>query len=326
MFVRYRRAPSRLISVTGLILLLLACGSRREEQIREIFICVPSTSLLLTPRSGFKPIRELTNGERVAVLFEKDDWLKVRTVQGEEGWIMRQDTAELDVIDRATKLAVEAGAEQVQYEATLGADANLRIEPDRNAPFPLRLDKGQTVFVMNRSRPAKETVEGTHPAPQFIKVRTADQHAGWVAGWLVQPVIPHELEAYQEERKIGACVELDKVSTGEGEVSQYVWADLSPSADPDVDFDRIRVFTWNKRNASYGTAYVERNLRGTLPITKVALPDGTVQVSIRLLSRDGRSREELYAFKAPYFRKMRANEGLTAQREQGGGTSSVGAR
>ncbi|MBI2838531.1 MAG: SH3 domain-containing protein [Acidobacteria bacterium] len=293
----------RLLSMIPLLLLLSGCGRQDEKAVREVFVCTPATPLLLTPRSGFKPIRELLNGERIDVLFEKDNWLKVRTEKGEEGWVAGEDTAGLDVLERARKLAAESAAEQMQFEAVLGSDANLRLEPDRNAPFPLRLKKAQAVSVLGRSHGASPEVEGGHAPTQFLKVRTAEGDCGWVAVWLVQPVIPPPLEDYQEERKFAACVEMNRIRGG---IPQYVYADLSVDADPKADFDRIRVFTWNAKAESYGTAYVERNLRGLLPITSETQDDGSVRVKVRHFDRSGQEHETLYLYKPPYFRKIRS--------------------
>ena len=282
----------RIAAACAFVPLLLSCTSDVEAPTWEVFVCTPSTSLMLSARSGFKPIREIPNGEQMTALVEKDDWLKVRTKRGEEGWVLKAETAPLEVLDRAKKAAAEAAKEQVQYQGRLNGDANLRLEPDKNAAFPRRLKKGDTVYILDHSR-----ANGS-----FLKVRSAEGHAGWVAAWLVEPRICPELEPYQEDRRLGACVELNRIVTEDGQHPQLLLADAK-SASTDVDFDRIRTFTWNPRKTRYETAYVEREMRGVLPITFEAAPDGTILVHIEQIAEGGERWRSSYTFKGVYFRK-----------------------
>lgn len=293
-----RRLPALLIALA----LSAACDIGTEKPIRDVFVCTPSAKLLLTPRSGFKPLREIPNGERVSVLFEKDDWLKIRTSGGEEGWMQISEVAELDVLDKARALAAGAADQQVQYDAVLTEAANLRIAPDRHAPYPLRLEKDTIVAALEHHRTESDETGKRSPA-LHVKVRSKEGRAGWVAGWLVKAIVPRELEDIQEDRKLGACIVMNSVGVGGATIPQYVYADLMPDSPPAIDFDRIRVFTWNAKRKGYGTAYVERRLEGVLPITREDLPEGKVLVRVRQIGRDGGMAETEYVFAAPYFRK-----------------------
>ncbi|MEW6363920.1 MAG: SH3 domain-containing protein [Acidobacteriota bacterium] len=272
--------------------LLVGCTSTVEAPTWEVFVCTPSTGLMLSARSGFKPIREIPNGEEMTALSEKDEWLKVRTRRDEEGWVLKAETAPLEVLDRSRRMAEEAAKAQVQYRGALNGDANLRMEPDKNAPFPRRLSKGDTVYILDHSR-----ANGS-----FLKVRSAEGHAGWVAGWLVEPRICPELEPYQEDRALGACIELNRITGEDGEHPQLLLADAKPTS-IDVDFDRIRMFTWNLRKSRYETAYVEREMRGVLPITFETEEDGAIHVRIEQIREGGERRPSWYTFKGVYFRK-----------------------
>ncbi len=291
-------------------ILFFVIGNSCHKQVapqREVFICVPSTPLLLTPRSGFQPIRVLPNREHVAVLFERDDWMKARTSKGEEGWIPRADTAELSVLNLAKKMIDAAKTQQAQFKARLGADANLRMEPLKNAPFPGRLNKDSVVDVLGKSERGRSS-----PLALFYKVRAEDGETGWIAGWLIEPLMPEALQPYQEERKLGACIEINRMTASAGDVPQYVLADLSPDAGPDIDFDRIRVFTWNKKKSSYGTAFVERGMKGILPITKETTGDNNLLIRILQISRSGAAEETTYTYQPPYFRKV-AGAGMVSE-------------
>jgi len=304
MIHRSTESRTRILRITitaaclGLCLLVGAC-TEEPPPAREVFICSPETPLLLTPHSGFTPIRRIPNGERVAVLVDDKEWLKVRTKNTEEGWILRADTAELDVLERARTLADQSKAQPAQFKGRLGSDANLRLAPEKDAPFPGRVKKNAVVDVLEKSAHGRRGISGL-----YYKVRDSDGSCGWVAGWLLEPVMPQVLEPYREERKLGACIEIDRVMTRTGEVPQYVLADLSPEAGPDADFDRIRVFTWNRAREGYGTAFVERGLNGILPIIREEASDGTVLIRISQLTAAGETKVSTYAFKAPYFRPV----------------------
>lgn len=289
-----------LVPVLLLLMAAVACRPKEEAPIRDVFVCTPSAPLLLTPRSGFKPIRELPNGERISVLFERDEWLKVRTAKHEEGWMAASNLAEMPVLASSLKLSEEARQALAQFHARLTGESSLRIDPAKNAPYARRLPKNSEVDVLDRN------VHGRAGAPPFYKVRSPDGHVGWVALWLVEPIYPEALLAYQEERKLAACIVLDRVPTPSGELPEFVLADLSAEADTDVDFDRIRVFTWNEAKSEYGTAFVERRLRGVLPLGRDTSEDGSPRVHLIQVSRGGDRTETTFVYKAPYFRKETA--------------------
>src|SRR5260370_20826373 len=77
--------------------------------------------------------------------------------------------------------------------------------------------------------------------------------------------IPVDVAQYAEGQRIIADFVLNQVDDNGKQVPQYLLL-LNQSKEASlIDFDQIRVFTWNKKMHHYDTAYHERNLEGMLP-------------------------------------------------------------
>ena len=77
-----------------------------------------------------------------------------------------------------------------------------------------------------------------------------------------------------------------------------------------VDFDQIRVFTWNKRAHHYETAYRERNLNGVLPAEagqENFASEGTLPVfTIRVRNDSGNISDRKYRLKGVMVKRVLA--------------------
>jgi hypothetical protein len=76
------------------------------------------------------------------------------------------------------------------------------------------------------------------------------------------------------------------------------------------DFSQLRVYTWNTRKHRYETAYRERNLEGSLPVTlgrQDFEKEGSLLIfTLNLKDADGHPRLQTYKFNPPIVRKVLA--------------------
>jgi hypothetical protein len=76
------------------------------------------------------------------------------------------------------------------------------------------------------------------------------------------------------------------------------------------DFNQVRVFTWNVKKHRYETAYRERGLEGTLPVTLGSQEfekEGTLRTfTLHLKDDQGKTYEQTYKFNPPMVRKVYA--------------------
>jgi hypothetical protein len=88
-----------------------------------------------------------------------------------------------------------------------------------------------------------------------------------VLGRLIDLDAPLEVAQYAEGQRIVACFVLNQVKDADKQVPQYLMLLTETKDGLPFDYNQVRVFTWNVRRHRYETAYRERNLNGTLPVT-----------------------------------------------------------
>ncbi len=219
-------------------------------------------------------VTQLKRGDEVDVLAREAHWLRIRTRDGKVGWIEESAALDQSVVDAENKMAAETQSAIVQAVGELSQTSNLHVAPGREAPVFKRLNKGEKIQIYNRTltkRPgisqSGEATSGELLKDPWLEVRTAEGDAGWVYSPSVDFDVPDEIQQYAESRRIVAWLVLNQVEKADGaKANQYVIGDVEPGIAPQYDFDRIRVFTWNKRRSRYETAYLESKIFGVYPI------------------------------------------------------------
>lgn len=114
--------------------------------------------------------------------------------------------------------------------------------------------------------PAPEPVKPEAPLEWWTLVRARDGRAGWVLTSLLYLAIPEEVAQYAERARITSYYPLGQVAARSGELKNvWLWTTLAVRG-VDHHFDSLRVFTWSTRRQRYETAYIERNIKGWLPV------------------------------------------------------------
>jgi SH3-like domain-containing protein len=105
----------------------------------------------------------------------------------------------------------------------------------------------------------------TAVADDWALVRLEDGSAGWVLARMLFMEIPDEVAQYAERARIAAYFQIGSVRGRDGDRPVWLWATQS-QRNADFDFDSLRIFVWNARRHRYETAFIERNLKGWLPL------------------------------------------------------------
>jgi len=102
-------------------------------------------------------------------------------------------------------------------------------------------------------------------------IRNASGQSGWVLTRRLFMAIPDEVAQYAEGRRIVSYFSLGETRDGKDAKPSWLWTTVESSAEP-YDFDSFRVFVWSTRRHRYETAYIERNVRGFLPVITGPVP------------------------------------------------------
>jgi hypothetical protein len=188
--------------------------------------------------------------------------------------------------------------------------ANLRLEPSRDAPQLAQLFANESVEVFGRrvvDRPPRPDAPPASPAIReaWYLIR-AESKAGWLLGRLITLDIPDAISMYAQAANMVAWLVLSTVDDDGRQAPQYVAADRSGSQE--IDFSRVRVFTWWVQRQQYATAYVESNLNGFFPI-RVRNRDGAPHFRLRLEDRKGQRFQKVYAMVGNIVRPLGTVEG-----------------
>lgn len=250
-----------------------ASSSQEKARITAAQVSVKKTRAALSA-----VVAELHQGDDVEVLAHEARWLRIRTSKGQEGWIEETAAQNQSILDAEKKLMSESKGESVQALGSLQSVANLHVTPGRDTPVYTRLQKDEKLEIFDRTltdRPGTSKTSNSTETPSesgpkkdpWLKVRSSNGSVGWVYSPSVDFDVPAAIATYAESRRIVAWQVLNQVEGDNGaKVNQYVVADVEPGIAPEYDFDRIRVFTWNKRRNRYETAYRENRIRGVYPI------------------------------------------------------------
>jgi SH3-like domain-containing protein len=207
----------------------------------------------------------LNPGDKVDVLEQRDNWYRIKRGEQLQGWMEESTILTNTTMEKARKLAVDSQAEPPQNTAVLREDANLRMEPGRSTTIIRKLESGAKLEVLERATTPRPGSDAALDA--WLKVRVAPTEVGWVLANLVDFDVPAELAGYTEGFIYTAVKQVHQVNDPiAGEIHWYVIGERGNGIDPHLDFDGIRVFTWNMRKHRYETAYRQKKLRGVYPI------------------------------------------------------------
>jgi SH3-like domain-containing protein len=215
--------------------------------------------------STSRTLRVLDSGDKVVVLERQDNWYRVRYNDEVEGWMEESTVVTNSTLDKIKSLVSASEGQTPQNTAVVREEANFRIDPGRNTSIIRRLGSGTKVEVIDRvttPRPGSDSAWDV-----WVKVRPSPTEVGWLFGGLLDFDIPADVAGYSEGYVYSAVKTINRVDDSiAGPVNWYIVGEHKNGMDPHLDFDGIRVFTWNMKRHRYETAYRVKGLRGVYPI------------------------------------------------------------
>jgi hypothetical protein len=273
----------------------------KHESLGEAYISERTVTLFSSIAQVREQVGVLYYGERVDVLAHRNDYAKVRTSSGTEGWVDGRYLMDPALWQRSEKLLEQTKGMTVQARGRSKTTTNLRIAPGRTEPRLYQFGRGTEVEIFGRTvadwaqvTDEKEAAEGepnkkedwflvrgiatrppgegairnsavmttTQPGDQSIPI------AGWVVARFISLDLPDAVQAGTAAANVRpiAWFVLNTVTDNAGEHPQYLVAGTRGSEGQACDFTTLRVFTWNSKKSRYETAYIENELCGALPI------------------------------------------------------------
>jgi hypothetical protein len=165
------------------------------------------------------------------------------------------------------------------------------------------------------------------PMEDWTLIRAKDGRTGWVLTRLLLMSVPDEVAQYAERARISAYFSLGTINDQGSAKPVWLWATLSARG-ADYDFDSLRIFIWSTRRHRYETSFIERNMRGYLPLRLQGQPGaGVNSFRVTVDEKSGTRTEREYAVQG--YRARLAGRRPPAQEEpwysapskkRGGGT------
>jgi hypothetical protein len=273
----------------------------KHESLGSAYISEKTVTMFSSMAQVREQVAILYYGERVDVLAHRNDYAKVRTASGTEGWIDARYLMDPGLWERSEKLLQQSKGMTVQARGRTKTSTNLRIAPGRTEPRLYQFSRGTEVEIFGRAvadwvqvSDEKEAAEGepnkkedwylvrgiaTRPPGEGAIRNSADMTttqpgdqtipiAGWVVARFISLDLPDPVQAGTSAANVRpvAWFVLNTVTDDAGEHPQYlVTGTRGPEGQP-CDFTTMRVFTWNPKKTRYETAYIENDLCGALPV------------------------------------------------------------
>jgi hypothetical protein len=146
---------------------MLACKRAALVQHTYMYVSAPETSLRDRVATMYNKIGTVHNGDRVEVLEKQRRFLKVRTDNGQEGWIEERSLVSQEVYDAFQKLEKDGASEPVQAHGATRAQLNMHATPSREGEHLYQLKDGEKVDILKRATSEKNPPKPVlaNPAP-----------------------------------------------------------------------------------------------------------------------------------------------------------------
>src|SRR5207244_10037096 len=110
---------------------------------------------------------------------------------------------------------------------------------------------------------------------------------GWLLSTAVDFDIPTDIAPYSEESIYTAVKIINRVQDPiAGQINWYLIGERKPGSESDLDFEGIRLFTWNMKKHRYETAFRTKGMRGVYPL-EVGMEGANPTFRVYELADDG---------------------------------------
>ena len=246
------------------VFLLLSCAPKPERVLDQATVVARNASLRLKNSSTSRTLRVLDTGDKVDVLERQENWYRVRYGTDVQGWMETSTVVTNDTRQRIQQLVASSRDQEAQNTAVVRQTANFRLEPGRSTAIIHKLESRTKVEVLDRVTMPRP---GSSGHDIWFKVRSSPTEVGWVLAGALEFDIPADISQYSEEYTYAAVKVINRIQDPvAGQINWYIIGERKPGHDPNVDFEGIRVFTWNMKKHRYETAFRVKGLRGVYPL------------------------------------------------------------
>lgn len=295
-------------------LLLPSCASKPEPALDEATVVARNASVRLKNSSTSRTLVTLNVGDKVDVLQRQDNWYRIRRGERLQGWMEESTILTNETMNRIREMVVASQSEPPQNTATLRQEANLRIDPGRSTGIIKKLDNAAKFEVLERITRPRPNSDGALDV--WLKVRPSPTEVGWLLASLVEYDVPAELSQYTEGYAYTAIKPINQVQDSiAGPVNWYVVGERGPGTDPTVDFNGVRVFTWNMKMHRYETAFRARGVRGVYPL-EIGQEKGNPTFRYYEISADGTKTPQDYVMYGVVTRPLAAASATTSRKAE----------
>jgi SH3-like domain-containing protein len=211
---------------------LAGCNRGRNRVIEVDYVSAPQVILRDELSQVYKKVGTAKNGDRVDVLDREKRFSKIRTANGQEGWVEQRYLVTHQVFEGFQKMQQQEKDSPVDGIATTRNDTNLHIEPGRDTEHLYQLAQGAKVSVLKRAT-VEKNLPGTpmalpagarqlKPMEDWWLVRDQQGHVGWVLDRMIDLDVPLEVAQYAEGQRIVGCFILNEVNDADKKVPQYL--------------------------------------------------------------------------------------------------------
>ena len=266
---------------------LTACASKTEPVIGQATVNAERASLRSRNSATSRTIQVMQPGDTVEILEQQDRWYRVR-LGDVEGW-MEVRTLLTDSMRQQIQATLDSAQDQTPHNTgILVQDGNLRVEPGRSTSILRRLSARAPIEILERKTLPRADSPGKPDV--WLKVRSGKMEVGWLLASFVEFDVPEGISPYTEDFAYAAVKTVHQVEDPvAGTVAWYLVGERRSGSDPNLDFDGVRLFTWNAGKQRYETAFRKRGVRGVYPLD-VGVTDGKPTFRIHELAADGTTR------------------------------------
>jgi hypothetical protein len=274
------------------VLLVVALGAGwliwpRRPVLGVSYVNGRSATLWSTTAQVREATATLAFGDRLEILDRDGNFAEVRTAKGLEGWVDMRSLVRSEEWDQAMALLAKAKQMPIEARGHTKAVGNLRTEPKRQADRVLQLSRDVPVEMLERqvadvpvAKSADDAEENDDAEPRkedWWLVRATPQGQGEIAGWVLGRFLEVDLPSPLPDYVSGAGIHpvgwfvLGQLPDSSGGVApEYLVLGTHGTEGLDCDFTVLRVYTPLSKRPGYGTAFVESNLCGHLPLNLTA--------------------------------------------------------
>ncbi len=156
-----RTAAIRISSLSlllGFLLGFAGCGKDSSDVLGQAYVAPASLNLRRELTQKNSSVAVLKHGERVSIIDIHRRFVKIRTVQGDEGWVDSLQLLSPEQMDQIRRETQQALAMPSEGSASVYEALNVHLEPSRQSPAFVRIPEGGSVTVLaHRLEPRKNT-------------------------------------------------------------------------------------------------------------------------------------------------------------------------